>query len=295
MAQPRENCRTYGVKFRLLEAEILAHEAFAQAPEFRGKSPTFDIKYGKAKANAKAVTKAVWSAMTPPSEHFLTIHVTLPQLRFHCCPTAGVTTANLTRFAPPVPMYHDGNRELQDRFGARALADRLIERLWRDRFRDEDKALIESVGFFFLATADAEGRPDCSFKGGPPGFVRVFAPDLLVFPDYDGNGMFKSLGNIKANPQVALLFMTMTDKPQRLRVNGRATLDFDDPKASDFSGAQLIVRIVPEHIFPNCPRYIPDLQSGTPSQYLPCEGVSPREPGWKNFDAFKDVVPPRHT
>lgn len=98
-------------------------------------------------------------------------------------------------------MYHSGNRDLQDQFGSTQLADRLVEKLWRDRFKDEDKAFIESVGFFFLATADGQGRPDCSFKGGPPGFVRIAAPDLLIFPDYDGNGMFKSLGNIKANPQ----------------------------------------------------------------------------------------------
>ncbi len=112
-------------------------------------------------------------------------------------------------------MYHAGNRELQDRFDSTQLADRLVEHLWRDRFKDEDKAFIESVGFFFLATADSEGRPDCSFKGGPPGFVSVPAPDLLVFPDYDGNGMFKSLGNIKANPQVGLLFIAMGEKPKR--------------------------------------------------------------------------------
>jgi predicted pyridoxine 5'-phosphate oxidase superfamily flavin-nucleotide-binding protein len=191
-------------------------------------------------------------------------------------------------------MYHAGNRQLQDQFGSRALADRLVERLWRDRFKDEDKAFIESAGYFFLATADAEGRPDCSFKGGPPGFVRVPAPDLLMFPDYDGNGMFKSLGNIEANPHVGLLFMTMGEKPQRLRVNGLASLHFDDPLIETLPGAQALVRVVPEAIFPNCPRYIPNLQTGEPSQYLPAEGVTPNEPAWKGFDAFKDVVPPRH-
>lgn len=190
-------------------------------------------------------------------------------------------------------MYHDGNRELQDRFGARPLADRLVERLWRDRFKDEDKAFIESVGFFFLATADGDGHPDCSFKGGPAGFVRVPAPDLLVFPDYDGNGMFKSLGNIRANPQVGLLFIAMGDKPKRLRVNGRASLHFDDTLMGDLPGAQIVVRVTPEHIFPNCPRYIPNMQMGEPSEYVPCEGAAPREPAWKGFDAFKDVVPPR--
>ncbi|MGE0697648.1 MAG: pyridoxamine 5'-phosphate oxidase family protein [Hyphomicrobiaceae bacterium] len=190
-------------------------------------------------------------------------------------------------------MYHSGNRELQGRFGSTALADRLVERLWRDRFKDEDKSFIESVGFFFLATADAEGHPDCSFKGGPQGFVRVLAPDLLAFPDYDGNGMFKSLGNIAVNASVGLLFMTMGDKPRRLRVNGRATLHLDDPMLSEMAGAQVVVRVVPEHIFPNCPRYIPDLQRGSPSEYLPAEGAPPKEPGWKSFDAFADVVPPR--
>jgi len=190
-------------------------------------------------------------------------------------------------------MYHAGNRALQDQFGSTRLADRLVERLWRNRFKDEDKAFIEGAGFFFLATADADGRPDCSFKGGPPGFVKIPAPDLLVFPDYDGNGMFKSMGNIKANPNVGLLFISMGDKPQRLRVNGRASLHLDDPMMSGLPGAQIIIRVVPEHIFPNCPRYIPDLGHGRPSEYLPAEGLTPKEPAWKEFDAFKEVVPPR--
>ena len=190
-------------------------------------------------------------------------------------------------------MYHAGNRELQQEFGSTQLADRLAAKLWRNRFKDEDKAFIEGVEFFFLATADAEGRPDCSFKGGPLGFVRVPAPDLLVFPDYDGNGMFKSMGNIKANAHVGLLFMSLGEKPQRLRVNGRASLHFDDPMMADLPGAQLIVRVEPEDIFPNCPRYIPDLGNGRPSDYLPGDGIAPKEPAWKGFDAFKDVVPPR--
>ena len=190
-------------------------------------------------------------------------------------------------------MYHHGNRKLQDRFGSTQLADRLVERLWRDRFKPEDKSFIESVGFFFLATADSQGNPDCSFKGGPPGFVRVPSPDLLVFPDYDGNGMFKSLGNIETNPNVGLLFVTMGEKPQRLRVNGRATLHYDDPLMSELPGAQIIVRVQPEHIFPNCPRYIPDLAHDKASAYLPVADVAPTEPAWKSFDAFKDVVPPR--
>ncbi len=112
---------------------------------------------------------------------------------------------------------------------ARELAVRLETRFGRSRFIDEDAGFIAALRFFFLATADAEGQPDCSFKGGDPGFVRVVAPDLLVFPDYDGNGMFKSLGNIRANPHVGLLFIAMEDKPKRLRVNGTAQFYLDDP------------------------------------------------------------------
>jgi hypothetical protein len=190
-------------------------------------------------------------------------------------------------------MYHAGNRVLQDRFGARALADRLTETLWHDRFKDSDKAFIESVGFFFLATASPQGEPDCSFKGGAPGFVKVPAPDLLVFPDYDGNGMFKSLGNIRLNPSVGLLFIAMSEKPQRLRVNGRAVVVTSDPLMGAFPGSQLIIRVTPTDIFPNCPRYIPDLPAGVPSPYIPRADVPPQEPAWKGFADFKDVVPPR--
>jgi len=189
--------------------------------------------------------------------------------------------------------YHDGQRAIQARFQSAPLADRLLEKLHRTAFSDADKAFIEGVSFFFIATADADGRPDCSHKGGAPGFVRVIEPSVLVFPDYDGNGMFRSLGNISVNPAVGLLFMAMNDAPKRLRVNGRATVSFDDPLMATFTGAQALLRVQVEHIFPNCPRYIADLSSRTPSQYAPKEGVAPTEPAWKSFPDFKDVVPPR--
>ena len=191
-------------------------------------------------------------------------------------------------------MYHGGNRDLQDRFDSRALADRLAEKLHRTRFSDEDKTFIESAPFFFIATADADGRPDCSYKGGAPGFVRVPAPDELVFPDYDGNGMFKSLGNLKVNPQVGLLFLRIGEKPGRLRVNGRAEILFDDPMIGEMPGAQLLVRVTPRDIFPNCPRYVPHLELKEPSIYVPKnDGAPPVEPAWKSFETLKDVVPPR--
>jgi hypothetical protein len=182
---------------------------------------------------------------------------------------------------------------LQGRFGSEPLADRLLERTHRTALNDDDRAFIATRDYFFLATADAQGRPDCSFKGGAPGFVAAPAPDLIVWPDYDGNGMFRSLGNIAVNPEVGLLFIAMTDKPKRLRVNGRAEIVFDDPLMAGFPGAQVLIRVAPSHVFPNCPRYIPDAAQGAPSPHVPKAGEPAVEPAWKGFDAFKDVVPPR--
>jgi predicted pyridoxine 5'-phosphate oxidase superfamily flavin-nucleotide-binding protein len=190
-------------------------------------------------------------------------------------------------------MFHEGNRDLQEKFNSTALADRLVERLRRSQFTDDDKVFIESLEYFFLATSDPAGRPDCSFKGGAPGFVRVVAPNLLVWPDYDGNGMFKSLGNISANPNVGLLFIRMGESPKRLRCNGTAMIVFDDPLMKEFAGAQALVRFTPVDIFPNCPRYIPDPTNAKASPFIPEHGKAPVEPGWKDNPAWKDLVPPR--
>jgi uncharacterized protein len=190
-------------------------------------------------------------------------------------------------------MYHDGNRRLQDQFGSRQISDRLEEKLTGTQFTPDDKVFIESVPYFFLATTDARGRPDCSHKGGMPGFVRVVGPSELAFPDYDGNGMFKSLGNILVNPNIGILFIAMHGKPQRLRVNGEATVSDQDPLLGQTVGAQLIVRVVARAIFPNCPRYIPTMQLIEPSIHAPRAGCEAPEPAWKNFADFKDYVHPR--
>jgi uncharacterized protein len=187
--------------------------------------------------------------------------------------------------------YHEGIRGLQDEFQSRKIADRLDE-LARTEFSEDDKSFIESRAFFFVATADTEGRPDCSHKGGMPGFARVSAANEIVFPDYDGNGMFKTLGNIAVNPHVGLLFIDF-EKPRRLRVNGTATISRDDPLLAHTVGAQLIVRMRASAIFPNCPRYIPKMQFVEPSIYAPQAGVEFPEPAWKTFPEFAPVIHPR--
>jgi predicted pyridoxine 5'-phosphate oxidase superfamily flavin-nucleotide-binding protein len=190
-----------------------------------------------------------------------------------------------------IAMYHGGSRQLQDRFETRRLADRLVEVIAHTAFTDADRAFIESRPMFFLATADTEGRPDCSYKGGRPGFVRVVEPGTLAFPSYDGNDMFKSLGNILVNPYVGMLFIDF-ESPKRLRVNGRASVHENDALLAEFVGAQVIVRVRAEAIFPNCPRYVHKMELVEESPYAPCEGHTPPVPEWKTRPVFREVLPP---
>ena len=187
-------------------------------------------------------------------------------------------------------MYHAGSRSLQDAFDTRRLADRLQERLSRTAFTAEDTAFIASQAMFMLATADAEGWPECSYKGGVPGLVRVLDERTLAFPSYDGNGMFRSLGNVLVNPRVGLLFIDF-EQPKRLRVQGLAAIDSSDPLIERFEGAQRVVRVKVERIFPNCPRYIHPMKRLSVSEHAPRQGHAPPDAAWKQFEMFRDVLP----
>ena len=187
-------------------------------------------------------------------------------------------------------LYRPAHRDLQARFDTTRLADRIEATLYREQFTAEDRAFIERLDMFFLATADAEGRPSCSFKGGDPGFVRVSGSAELVFPCYDGNGMFLSMGNATENPNVGLLFIDF-ESPKRLRVNGTAQLAPAESVSPPYLEAQFIVRVHVREIFPNCPRYLPKLRRVEPSMFVPRAGVVTPVPGWKRMDWAKDVLP----
>ena len=190
-------------------------------------------------------------------------------------------------------LYHAGSRELQDRFDTRRIADRLESVTLRAAFTEADRALIEAAPMFFLATVDPEGFPDVSYKGGLPGFVRVVGEATLAFPNYDGNGMYRSLGNAATDPRVSLLFVRWGPRPGRLRVQGRASLHMEDPLLAEHPGAQLIVRVEAERIFPNCPRYIHHMELREHSRYAPRAGHEPPIPDWKRSPDFRDALPAR--
>lgn len=190
------------------------------------------------------------------------------------------------------PLYHDGMRQLQDSRDTRRLADRLGVVTVRSAFTDEDRAFIHRCPMFFVATADAHGHPDCSYKGGLPGFVRVLDDHTLCIPDYDGNGMYRTWGNVLANAHVGLLFLDF-EHPKRLRVNGIARIAAHDPLLEECPGAVFIVRVMAERIFPNCPRYIHRMQLVEHSAYAPRPDYTAPVPAWKTFEEFRDALPAR--
>jgi predicted pyridoxine 5'-phosphate oxidase superfamily flavin-nucleotide-binding protein len=192
-----------------------------------------------------------------------------------------------------VNTYHRGSRELQDRFDTRRLADRLDEGfVSRPAIGAGDRALIERLPMFFLATADADGRPQCSYKGGDPGFVRVLDELTLAFPNYDGNGMYLSVGNLLVNPHIGMLFIDFfSARPTRLRVNGIASIDEHDQLLDGYPGAQFVVRVQATQVFPNCPRYIHRLALVEPSRFVPRADRAAPIPDWKRSDWACDVLP----
>jgi uncharacterized protein len=186
--------------------------------------------------------------------------------------------------------YHDGHRLLQNQFDTRRLADRIDQRLVDDIIDADDKAFVERLDMFFLATSDEQGHPNCSYKGGEPGFVRVVDEHTVAFPNYDGNGMYLSAGNISTNPNVGMLFIDL-EKGRRLRLNGVATIDEHDELMEHYPEAQFIVRVRAREVFPNCPRYIHKYRLVERSRFVPKANCPTPVPDWKRSEWAKDVLP----
>ena len=189
-------------------------------------------------------------------------------------------------------LYGDQHRALQDEFGTRKLADRVEELVCRTEFDDEARAFIESADMFFLSTVDHKGRPTVSYKGGDTGFVKIVDATTLVFPSYDGNGMFFSMGNIAQNAEIGLLFISF-ERPHRIRVQGTARISRDDPMLPVYKEADLVVRMHLSELWQNCPRYIHRHQKLAPSRYVPRAACETPVAGWKRIDVMGDSLPTR--
>ena len=185
--------------------------------------------------------------------------------------------------------YHEGNRELQERFQTKALADRLSQRV-TEAIDGDQKTLVESANMFFLATCDHRGLPTCSYKGGDPGFVQVVDDRTIAFPCYDGNGKFQSMGNLLKNPNVGILFVDFEGQ-QRLRLQGVASIVEDDELMAEYPEAQFIVRVHLTEVYKNCPRYVHKYQLVEASSYVPRRGQETPEPEWKRSEELSGLLP----
>jgi uncharacterized protein len=189
-------------------------------------------------------------------------------------------------------IYSPSSRALQDTFDTRRLADRLAEVKVHDRFTPEDRQFLGRMDMFFLATVDGAGQPTCSYKGGEPGFVTVLDDQTLAFPNYDGNGMYLSMGNLAETRGVGLLFIDF-ELQRRMRIDGVAQIAIDDPLMERYPEAQFIVRVEARRIYPNCPRYIHRYQLVERSVFVPREGTATPVPAWKQSSWARDVLPSR--
>jgi predicted pyridoxine 5'-phosphate oxidase superfamily flavin-nucleotide-binding protein len=187
-------------------------------------------------------------------------------------------------------IYHQGQRALQARFDTTRLADRLDEAIVKDHIDANDRAFIERMDMFFIATVDADGHANCSYKGGEPGFVRVIDEHTIAFPNFDGNGMYLSMGNVLDTKQVGILFIDF-EQQWRMRLNGEATIDAADPLMAEYPEAQFIVRVRAREVFPNCPRYIHKMKLVERSRFVPKAACDTPVPSWKKGDWVADVLP----
>jgi predicted pyridoxine 5'-phosphate oxidase superfamily flavin-nucleotide-binding protein len=186
--------------------------------------------------------------------------------------------------------FHGDARYYQDRFDTRRIADRIDELLVSETIDEHARRFIESRDMFFLATCDADGNPQCSYKGGEPGFVRVVDDRTIAFPVYDGNGMFLSLGNMRQHAAIGMLFVDF-EQPNRLRVNGVASVDEQDPLLAEMPGAMLVVRVRTTQVFPNCSRYIHRMTLQERSEFSPTPHTTPPVPDWKRMTWAQDYLP----
>jgi predicted pyridoxine 5'-phosphate oxidase superfamily flavin-nucleotide-binding protein len=168
---------------------------------------------------------------------------------------------------------------------SRLVQDKVIDRLDR-HCRD----FIALSPFATRATADAEGWPDVSPRGGDPGFVRVLDEHTVAFPNYDGNGLYLSMGNVLVHADVGMLFIDF-ERGRRMRLNGEASVDAHDPLMAEYPEAQFIVRVRAREVFPNCPRYIHKYQLVERSTFVPHAGCVTPLPDWKRSEGLADVLP----
>ncbi|MGH3327161.1 MAG: pyridoxamine 5'-phosphate oxidase family protein [Streptomycetales bacterium] len=167
-----------------------------------------------------------------------------------------------------------GEHQLQRELGTEQRADRFYGRQVLDHLNPRMRAFVSRQEMLFVATADAGGECDASLRAGPPGFIQVLSPRTLAYPEYQGNGVMASLGNIRENPHIGLLMIDFVEDVIGLHVNGRAQTAGDaalrathpvavpDRTAGRAPKRWVVVSVVEAYI--HCSKHIPRLVRPSP-------------------------------
>lgn len=164
---------------------------------------------------------------------------------------------------------HQGELEAQHRFGVEGLNwnERSLDAMFQQTISPERAAFFESLPFFFIATANMDGECDCSYRGRehdvlgkPYPLVKVLDDRTLVFPDYPGNKLYNSLGNIIVNGHIGMLFIDF-EAQRRMRLNGLATIiDHTSTYARIWPSAAQYVQVTAQQVYGNCSSRIPKMK-----------------------------------
>lgn len=187
--------------------------------------------------------------------------------------------------------YGKQHRALQAQFGTVKMADRIEQLASHNEFNDDAKGFIQHSEMFFLTTINDKGQPTVSYKGGDAGFVKVLDANTLIFPSYDGNGMFLSMGNIAGNANIGMLFISF-ERPHRIRVQGTASISQEAKLLAHYKEADFVVTVKLSELWQNCPRYIPKMEKVRTSRYVPRVDCETPMAEWKRIDLLQDVLPP---
>jgi predicted pyridoxine 5'-phosphate oxidase superfamily flavin-nucleotide-binding protein len=158
-----------------------------------------------------------------------------------------------------VPPGSGGEHDLQRRYGSQERARRFYEHQLLDRLNDRMMAFIGRQEMVWIATADAHGECDCSFRAGPPGFVQVLDAWTLRYPEYRGNGVMASLGNILENPHVGMVFLDFDQERIGLHINGTAHIVEAEDRNGERPRVERWVEVRVQEAYIHCRKHLPRL------------------------------------
>lgn len=156
----------------------------------------------------------------------------------------------------------EGEHTLQETFETRERAERFYDNAMEDHLTDRMQEFVQERIMFFLSTADANGETDCSPRFGPAGFVNVLEDDRLCYPEYRGNGVHASLGNMTENPHTSMLFIDWWDTTVGCHINGEVELHDTMAEATDLTDGdrtKVWVELHVEEAYIHCAKHVPKL------------------------------------